>query len=258
MIVSGKKIAVTNDITTNKANIISAIRQASAEKSDILLVPEGCLSGYTDRFEQRELLSALHEVVEDAKTNQLGLALGTCFYEEDGLCYNQVRFYDKEGSFMGFHSKILKCGSLEDDPKGEINRYATGPLKVFNWGNQKIGGIICNDMWANPQCTPMPDTHISQLQATLGAKVLFHAVNGGRDASQWSTQVVRNFHESNLRMRARAGKLWIVTVDNSHPCDLPSSCPSGVINPDGNWVVKADDVGESFFTCHIDLSTSGS
>lgn len=254
MIVSGKKIAVTKDIATNKANIITAIQQASAKNADILLTPEGSLSGYTDKFDQKELSPALNDILEEAKTHHLGLALGTCHYEEDGKCYNQVRFYDQAGSFIGFHSKILRCGSLEDSPRGEINTYATTPLKVFDWDTFKIGGIICNDMWANPQCTPMPDTHISQQQSKLGAKVLFHAVNGGRNASDWSTQVVRNYHESNLQMRARAGKLWIVTVDNSHPTDIPSSCPSGVIDPEGNWAIKANDKGESFFEYEIDLS----
>jgi len=92
----------------------------------------------------------------------------------------------------------------------------------------------------------MPDTHISQQLSKLGASIIFHAVNGGRNNTEWS-DVVRNYHETNLRMRAQAGKLWIVTVDNSHPIDTPSAAPSGVINPDGNWVFKTSDTGEDFF-----------
>ncbi len=30
----------------------------------------------------------------------MGVALGTCFIESDGKCYNQVRFYDKKGRFL--------------------------------------------------------------------------------------------------------------------------------------------------------------
>ena len=121
MIVSGKKISVSDDITINKGKVISAIHQAKAEKADILLTPEGCLSGYTHRFDQKELTPALKEVLCEAKSNCLGLALGTCFYEDDGKCYNQIRFYDQRGSYLGFHSKVLKCGSLEDNTESEVN-----------------------------------------------------------------------------------------------------------------------------------------
>ena len=53
-------------------------------------------------------------------------------------------------------------------------------------------------------------------------------------------------------MRARAGKLWIVTVDNCFPPDLPCSSPSGVIDPEGNWAVKAEAQGEQFFVCTLE------
>jgi len=80
MIVSGKKISVSNDITVNKEKVISAIQQAGVEKADILLTPEGCLSGYTHQFNQKDLTPALNEVLQEAKNNSVGLALGTCYY----------------------------------------------------------------------------------------------------------------------------------------------------------------------------------
>jgi len=86
-------------------------------------------------------------------------------------------------------------------------------------------------MWANPVYTPVPDIHLSQQLSDMGARIIFHAVNGGRDGSDWSRSVVWPYHETNLRMRARSGNIWIVTVDNSDPTDLPCSSPSGVIGP---------------------------
>ncbi len=250
MIVSGKKISVTNDISSNKEKTLAAITQAADVNADILLTPEGCLSGYTHQFDQKELVPALKEVLNAAKECRVGLALGTCYYEHDGKCYNQIRFYDRSSQYLGFHSKILKCGSLEDTPTGEITAFASSPLRIFDWGSKKVGGMICNDLWANPECTPMPDVHISQQLSNLGAKIIFHAVNGDRDQSAWS-EVQRNYHEANLRMRARAGKLWIVTVDNSHPVSVPSAAPSGVLDPSGSWVCKAENTGEQFFSYEI-------
>ena len=83
--------------------------------------------------------------------------------------------------------------------------------------------------------------------------MIFHAVNGGRDGSEWSTGTVWDFHESNLRLRARAGRVWVVTVDNCLPTHIPCSAPSGVIDPEGTWVCRAERQGEQFFAHTIDL-----
>ena len=252
MKIAGKKIAVTNDVSTNKKNVLIAIEQAANVNAEILLTPEGCLSGYTHKFDQQELDNALDEVLTSAKNSNLGLALGTCFYEDEKKCYNQLRFYLPTGKYLGFHSKVLRCGTWDNPSVGEINDFATTPLKVFKWNDElTIGGIICNDMWANPDCTTLPDGHVSQQLSQKGAKILFHAVNGGRSGDEWS-KVVYKYHEANLRMRAKTGKIWIVTVDNSFPINIPSAAPSGIINPDGNWALKAKDIGDDFFSYVIE------
>ena len=91
-----------------------------------------------------------------------------------------------------------------------------------------VGGLICNDLWANPCCTPMPDSHLTHKLKQLGTRVVFHAANGGRSSNPWS-EVNWQFHESNLRMRARAASVYIATVDNAFPVDVRCSAPSGVV-----------------------------
>jgi len=251
--VAGAQIPVTSDVAANIATIWRAMDEASSRGADILLTPEGSLSGYTHAFDVRAVREGLERVTGRARDLGLGLALGTCYVEpEDGRCYNQIRFYRPDGAFLGFHSKTLTCGSWDDPPQGEINHYAVAPLRVFDWGGLTVGGLICNDLWANPQCTPVPDPHLTQQLARLGARVVFHAVNGGRDGGPWS-EVAWRFHESNLHMRARAGGLWIVTVDNCYPQDMDCSAPSGVISPDGVWVCQAPPRGEHLFTWTLEL-----
>lgn len=255
--VAGAQIPVSDDIQANLDAINRAIDFAVAQDADILLTPEGSLSGYTHEFDTRAVEQALAKVTTRAQKEGLGLALGTCFVEPaDGKCYNQIRFYQPDGAYLGFHSKTLTCGSLTDPPQGEINHYAVSPLETFDYRGATIGGLICNDVWANPQCTPLPDPHLTQQLANRGVRVIFHAVNGGRSASEWS-DVNWQYHNANLRMRARAGKLWIVTADNCAPTDLRCSCPSGVIAPDGSWAVQADPSGEQFFVYDIDLTKAG-
>lgn len=252
--VAGAQLAVTEDIQANKANVLRAIEFAHDEKADFLLTPEGTLSGYRHTFEQPEVATALEAVTTAAREASVGLALGTCFYEPDeSLCLNQLRLYTPEGEYLGYHSKILNCCEPDNPEAGEHQHFGCKPLKTFKYRGTSLGALICNDMWGTPGYTPVPNPHLSQQLARLGARLVFHAVNGGRDGSAWSREVIFPYHESNLRLRARAGKLWIVTVDNCSPADVPCAAPSGVLNPEGNWACKVPDQGEQFFAYTIEL-----
>jgi predicted amidohydrolase len=250
--VAGAQIAVSRDVDRNVAAIERALAYAAETEADVLLTPEGSLSGYTPGFDRGRVSRALEHVTAGARAAGVALALGTCFEEpDDGRCYNQIRFYDRDGSYLGFHSKTLTCGTLTDPPRGEINDYAVRPLRTFTLCGVNVGGLICNDLWANPECTPGPDPHLTQQLARRGARVLFHAVNGGRNGSEWS-EVAWQYHESNLRLRARGGGLWIVTVDSAEPADLPCSAPSGVLDPNGCWAARAPAQGEHPFVHTIE------
>jgi len=252
--IAAAQVPVTDDVQANVDAIIRAIDYAKLEKADILLTPEGSLSGYTHQFDRDAVVAGLRHVTELAKDAALGLALGTCFVEPgDQRCYNQIRFYGRDGRYLGFHSKTLTCGTLDNPPEGEINHYAISPLRTFTFGDIRIGGLICNDLWANPGCTPVPDPHLSQQLAGKDARIIFHAVNGGRDGSAWS-DLAWSYHESNLRMRARAGRVWIVTVDNCHPTVWRCSAPSGVVDPDGDWACRCDPRGEQYFAYTIEIA----
>ena len=251
--VAGYQMSVGREVKDNARRICTAIDLAADKSAEILLTPEGSLSGYTHQFDAAAVQEALGFVTERARSRGVGLALGTCFVERDGKCYNQIRFYRPDGEYLGFHSKTLCCGSVDGQAKGELNHYAVSPLRVFPWRDGIcIGGLICNDMWANPGCTPMPDTHLSQQLSAMGANVIFHAVNGGRNGSSLS-ELAWQYHESNLRLRARAGKVWIATVDNACPEELPCSAPSGIIDPAGDFVCKAKPKGEQHFVQTIAL-----
>jgi predicted amidohydrolase len=251
--VAGAQLAVTGDIESNAAAILRAVGFAADEKAQVLVTPEGSLSGYTPRFDREAVREALAKVTAAAKAARVALALGTCLVEpDDGKCYDELRFYAADGRCLGFHTKALLCGTLAEPPAGEINDYGVRPLRTFVLGGLTVGGLVCNDMWANPTCTPMPDAHLSQKLSEMGARVIFHAVNGGRDGSEGS-DLAWQYHESNLRLRARAGRLWIVTVDSSHPTHLRCSAPSGVVAPDGRWVCRAEPKGEQYFAYTIAL-----
>jgi predicted amidohydrolase len=251
--VAGAQIPVTLSIPDNLRAILRAIDVAAGAGADILLTPEGSLSGYTHRFDQDQVSHALQDVLGAARRHRLGLALGTCFREEDGKCYDQLRFYDVDGAYLGFHSKTLTCGTLGTPSRGEIEHFSIAPLATFVIKGIRCGGLVCNDLWANPGYTPTPDPHLSQQLAAAGARIVFHSVNGDRDGSTWSTVTSWRYHESNLQLRARAGGLYIVTVDNCFPPEAPCASPGGVVGPDGSWLARAPRQGEHVFQFDIRL-----
>jgi len=143
-------------------------------------------------------------------------------------------------------------GDFKDCTKGEVNDFYTTPLRTFEFNGIIIGGLICNDLWANPACTTLPDTHLTQQLSNMGARIIFHAVNGGRSDSELSN-IFWDYHSTNLRVRAMAGAVWIVTADNSYPLNLRSSSPSGVINPEGKWVCETEAKGVQYFSYTIEI-----
>src|SRR5581483_5189328 len=95
--IAGAQIPVTNDIAANVATLCRAIDYAATEGADVLLTPEGSVSGYTHEFDTRAAQDALATVARKAAQASVALALGTCFVEPDeGRCYNEIRFYTKE------------------------------------------------------------------------------------------------------------------------------------------------------------------
>jgi predicted amidohydrolase len=251
MRVVGLQMEVTTDVTRNVDQLVDEIGRAAEVHADVLLTPEGALSGYHAAFDRAEVRDALDVVTRTAAQHRMGLALGTCFEEDDGIVSNQLRFYEPDGTYVGCHTKTLLCGSLESPSHGEIEHYATKPLSAFVLGGRTIGGLICNDLWANPMCTPMDDPHLVQRLVEMGADLVFHAVNGGRDGGDWSREVAFAYHETNLRLRARAARVWLVTVDSCSPTTVQCSSPSGVIGPDGAWAIRAPERGRQRFVFTI-------
>ena len=252
--VAGAQLCVHEDVALNEAAVGRALERAAQLGADILLTPEGMLSGYTHRYDQAATDAALERVTARAAQLKIGLALGVCRTEsDDEAAYNELRFYDKQGCGLGFHTKTLNTGTLEESSCGEIEHFSVRPLRTFTFEGLTIGGLICNDMWGNPECTPMDDPHLAQQLSRMGARVVFHAVNGGRNDTEHSRVVTRRYHETNVQLRARAGGLWIVVADNAAPLDLPCSVASGVVNPKGEWVVRAADVGEDVCAWMIEL-----
>ncbi len=77
--VAAYQMPVSSDIPTNTARILEAIEWAASQQVEILLTPEGSLSGYTHLFDAAQAEQALADITSQTRRLHLGLALGTCF-----------------------------------------------------------------------------------------------------------------------------------------------------------------------------------
>jgi predicted amidohydrolase len=248
------QIPVTNNITVNLATLDRALQFAIHEKADVLVTPEGSLSGYTHRFDAEATDRAMEAFAGKARAAGIGLVVGTCFTEPDGKRYDAQRFYAPSGDYLGFHAKILLCRHMtEPGRKGEVDYFQSAPLRTFDLAGTRVGGLVCNDMWANPEYTPMPDPHLAQQLAGLGARIIFLSVNSGFEQGP-DLELHRAFHESNLRIRARAAGVWVAVANAADPAGAKEvNCRSGILDPDGHWIAQAPAVGEQFLALTVRL-----
>jgi predicted amidohydrolase len=249
---AGLQMNATSDISANKDHIIDGIRKAAKDGADFLVTPEGSLSGYTSNFEQKEVDKALPEILAVSKELKVGLFLGTCYKDQIkdvSYCYNQIRVYAPSGEFLGAYSKILRCSPLDLPGTGEMTDYVEGQLKLFEWKGLKIGTLICNDLWATPGYTTIPNPYLGWKLRQMGAQVIIHCINSGND------QRYRKFHESSAELWAMSLHIPIMEV-NAAQGKNKINAESGLIGPDGSRSVIVPDTGEEFFFTDISLSST--
>jgi predicted amidohydrolase len=241
---------VTTDLHANEVRILRGIEQASRDRADYLLTPEGSLSGYYRDFDRQQVADAIERISRAAREAAVGLALGTCSKEiEQGFeyCYNQVRVYTPEGAFQGFHAKILRCSPLAHPGTDEMHDYVEGTPRTFAWQGSHFGCLICNDLWATPGYTTIPNPYLAWRLKQMGAQVILHAINSG------DAQRRRPFHEASQERWAEALGIPIVSVNAAAAPGEAVNAASGLIGADGTRLLVVPDTGEQYFVCEADL-----
>jgi predicted amidohydrolase len=163
------------------------------------------------------------------------------------VCHNQARIYDPEGNYLGFYSKILNCSSLLNPGCGEMSDFAQGVPRVFEWKGVRFGTLICNDMWATPGCTTIPNPYLAWQLRRMGAGLIVHLVNSGNGHEY------RAFHESTVERWSNALNIPIFAV-NASGDGTPVNARSGLVHPNGIRPVIAPESGDQYFTCKIEVN----
>src|SRR5499426_3647348 len=144
------QINTTNgDFENNTASIIRAIEQAKRENSNLVVLPETCIQGYTsldwflDREVQRCALEPLKKIVEATKgitaivgtVRPSGLTTGRRLYNSAAIIRNK--------QLLGFADKtLLPEYDVFDDPR----YFQPSPERhLFSLKETKLGVAVCED-----------------------------------------------------------------------------------------------------------------
>lgn len=228
-----------DDVDANTQAVVEYVERARAARCDFIVFPEMMLTGYHGRFEQAARDQAMAKVRQACKRSRICALVGTGHKPRRGVCYIQAVAIDDRGRTIGTHSKMV--------PTRGDRRFCTPGrrLAVFHHKTLCFGCLICNDMWVTPGCGPYPDPRLSYHLARRGARVIFHLVHSGS-----SSQHIP-YHESNLQLRAREGGLFIATANAAKP--HPVNCRSGIVSPDGTWLVSVPRRGQHFYSARLTI-----
>jgi NAD+ synthase (glutamine-hydrolysing) len=146
------QINTTNgDFDSNSASAIRAIEQAKQEHSDLVVLPETCIQGYTsldwflDRDVQRCALEPLQKIIGATKgitaivgtVRPSGLPTGRRLFNSAAVIRNQ--------ELLGFADKtLLPEYDVFDDPR----YFQPGTERhLFPLNDHKLGVAVCEDFW---------------------------------------------------------------------------------------------------------------
>lgn len=232
--VSGVQMLVSQNLPDNLEKVLHYIATSNC---DFILFPEMSLTGYHGDFGDKAARKAWKQIAAACRQAYVTAIIGTGAKEEEAT-FIQSRIYGDNGRLIGTHEKLVPTeGDRRFCRPGE-------ELRVFQHHGLTFGCLICNDLWVTPGCGPYPDPRLTYKLAKMGAHVVFHAIHSG------ASQIHTPYHESNLVLRAMESGLFIVTA-NAAVRRGSVNASTGVVSPQGEWVVKCPRTGEHQFTVDI-------
>ena len=158
------------DLEANLARAAEIVRQASAERSDLVVFPELFLTGYAlGRVDEDVSLSA-----DDERLTKLGSMTHTDVLiglYEDGLGvhnYNAAAYYDANGLVHSHRKLYLPTYDVFEERK----HFSPGQsMRAYDTRHGRMATLICNDAW---------QPHLAFLAVQDGARVLLVPTNSSQ------------------------------------------------------------------------------
>ena len=124
--------------------------------------------------------------------------------------------------------------------------YVQRTVKTFSIKDINIGNLICNDLWATPGYTTIPNPYLPWKMKEAGAQLIFHIINSG------TNMAYTTFHEASVELWARTLNIPIVEVNAAHGNE-EINAGSGIIGNDGAKLKSVTNRGEQLFIYNLSL-----
>ena len=226
---------ITFNISENLKEINSLLE--NAKKDDLVVLPEGALSGYSDDIsflndiDVEELKNAMKLLKEDVVKREIHLVFGTCILEE-GAWYNAAVCYSYNNPDfiyrklnLAFHER----GYLSEGDKLDICKLKIGQETL------KLGIQMCREIRFPEQWRWL---------ALNDAEVFVYLTNAvqGKGLSVW---------KSHLISRAAENQRFLISCNNA---DINQHCPTMIIDPSGEIIQEVVSNKRCFIKCEIETT----
>jgi predicted amidohydrolase len=219
--VAAAQLPVEWNVVENVQAVESALQSAKAD--DLLVLPEGMISGYDDQLtglrtlDQRAVSEAIEVVTELVRERNVHLVCGTLF-PDDGNWSNAAIYFSPEGERSVYRKVNLATA--------ERNKLIAGSeLTIFSMrfgdGRLNVSPQLCREV-------RFPDQwHVS---ARRGAQIfvyLTYAANPLESMNVW---------RSHLVSRAAETQRYVIAANVAHSM---SHCPTMIVSPRGEVIEEA-------------------
>lgn len=138
-----QKRAINAQIDKNIQSIITAMKEASENNADILLLPECFVTGYDLPMTYEKSIADDDEriamICENAKKYRIGVVL-TAFTQGNRYPQNSAFVIDKSGNILMKYSKVHTCDFADERTVEPGNEF-----KVCDFDGIQLGIMICYD-----------------------------------------------------------------------------------------------------------------
>jgi predicted amidohydrolase len=219
--VATTQFPVSEDIESNAKYIKQYIKEAAANKADIIQFCEGALTGYAgsdfesfEGYDWKKLRSRTHEIMALANKESVWVVLGSAHYISDKeKPTNCLYIISDKGKIEDRYDKsMLTGGDLKAYTPG--NHFVTMNLKGF-----KCGFLICYDI-----CYP----ELFNAYRHKGVKIMFHSFYNARFKEK---TILDEIKPAWIRVRAADNRMWVIASNSSGHYSSWGSC---IGRPDGS------------------------
>jgi predicted amidohydrolase len=226
-------------ITENVQNILSMLEQV--EPDDLLVLPEGAISGYNEdsRFleliDRRLLADAIERIAEAVKRKHVHLIAGSCM-EEEGEWYNAGLYFSPRGERALYRKVNLATGE-----RGHFVAGADLPIFPLHFaeGSVNVGMQLCREIRFPEQW---------QCLAQRGAELFVYITNAA------NPEVKPDVWRSHLVSRAAENQRFVLAANTAH---FVQHCPSMIIAPDGEVLAEVTGEETRLLRATLDLAQTG-